>query len=337
MTAIRTVKRAYHQGKPKGTDEEVRKGTGIDDAETAVRRIRLTAMSRALRTDHKFLHSLMYLTKEWKRTAAEDCMWAHQHSNELKYLGSPAVEMKNWEMMARKNPKAWTKAVKEIKASEPSATKVGKEQGEQTQDMLSCSMCDKKFVTVAALRTHERNSHGKRHEVWAYACGSVCRGCGAGYGTRPRLAHHWKWSTQDSSKVGCFDLIKAYLQPLPQEEIKKLDEQESIQRREAKHQFKKPAVRLENCDLLPQFLPESSSQGGGQPRKRTDKGCGRAVKLRQTSVTDPVEGQNQATARVPEGDAAARANSNASRQAQQAGTNSKQAKRNKRSSKEDGV
>ena len=118
----------------------------------------------------------MYVTKEWKRTAAEDCLWAYAHCNEFKMLCSLAVSMKEWEIMATENPKARAKAIKAAKTSERVPDKVGQEQDDPAQAMLSCSVCSNKFLTASALATHERNAHGKRHEAWQFAEDSVCMG-----------------------------------------------------------------------------------------------------------------------------------------------------------------
>ena len=124
----------------------------------------------------------------------------------------------------------WTKLVGDLFFYE-SVTDRHKEHDRDEARVLAfaCTRCDKAFASQMALEAHCRVKHGDRLDIRRYVSGSVCPACGTDYRERIRCIAH----LSDRRRPACAVWVKQAVTPLPDDEVRTLDEADKVLRREA--------------------------------------------------------------------------------------------------------
>ncbi len=108
-----------------------------------------------------------------------------------------------------------------------------------------CSRCARAFASRLALEAHCRAKHGDRLGIRRYVRTPVCPACGTDYRERLRCISH----LPDRRRPACAEWVRYNVAPMPDDQLRHLDEVDKNLRREAwrqghtHHIAKLPALR----------------------------------------------------------------------------------------------
>ena len=94
---------------------------------------------------------------------------------------------------------------------------------------FACARCDRSFASQKALESHCRARHGDRLDIRRYIRTAVCPACGTDFRDRRRCIGH----LSDRRRPACADLVRCQVAPMPDPEVKRLNEIDKTLRRDA--------------------------------------------------------------------------------------------------------
>ena len=86
---------------------------------------------------------------------------------------------------------------------------------------FSCSQCQAVFPTYKALCTHTYKKHADHNIVQRFTASNFCRSCLKAYHSRAQVIHHLKYL-----RTGCLPHLMATVQPLPDDELQQILQEE---------------------------------------------------------------------------------------------------------------
>jgi hypothetical protein len=232
------------------TDLQIRAILKAPSIDCVIAKMRLAYLGRIVRLRPRALLGLLHLRKgdvrlPWVREVAKDCDRLRMNdvlpSSFPSFLDSPA----EWYVLILDEP-AWKKLLDSLFFIESVTDRhVDVKHDDGCSLAYRCSRCSRAFASQKALESHRRAKHGDRLDIRRYVRTPVCPCCGTDYRERLRCIAH----LSDKRRPGCADWVRGSVVPMPDPEVKRLDEIDKVLRTETSwmgrstHIAKQPARR----------------------------------------------------------------------------------------------